>query len=280
MDSYKTSGTSPSVETTPQSLRQLAEEIAKELGKNWHRSTRFDSKRPDNVPYGFCWCGCGQKTTVADRPDKLSGVKTGEPRHYLPGHNGRKGPNQCVHRPDGITEIILEQRKRQSSLSCFVDTADYPLVRNYRWAVYEGGRNNTVYVAASIEGHRVKLHDLILPKVSGKTVDHRDLNGLNNRRLNLRYATGSQQTVNQVRHYKKKKTSQYRGVSFHAATGKWRVQVVDNQKHYSYGLYSTEIEAAQIYNEKATQHFGEFARLNLLPPLKASTKKTIKEEVA
>lgn len=31
------------VETTPQSLRQLAEEIAKELGENWHRSTKFDA---------------------------------------------------------------------------------------------------------------------------------------------------------------------------------------------------------------------------------------------
>lgn len=39
------------------------------------------------VPYGFCYCGCGQKTTIIRHSDAFNGLVGGEPRRYLKGHD-------------------------------------------------------------------------------------------------------------------------------------------------------------------------------------------------
>ena len=39
-----------------------------------------------NTAYGECWCGCGQKTSLAKRTDTKSGHIKGEPLRYLQGH--------------------------------------------------------------------------------------------------------------------------------------------------------------------------------------------------
>lgn len=43
-----------------------------------------------DVPYGFCHCGCGQKTNIAKKPDRRVGVAKGEPYRFLAGHGSRK----------------------------------------------------------------------------------------------------------------------------------------------------------------------------------------------
>lgn len=42
------------------------------------------------IPYGYCHCGCGQKTTVIDRNCAARGLVRGEPRMYLPFHFNRR----------------------------------------------------------------------------------------------------------------------------------------------------------------------------------------------
>ncbi len=44
------------------------------------------------VPYGYCHCGCGQKTKISTRNDTTNGYVKGEPRHYVSGHNARRHP--------------------------------------------------------------------------------------------------------------------------------------------------------------------------------------------
>ena len=42
------------------------------------------------VPYGYCHCGCGQKTTVAAYNWPSRNVVKGEPRLFVHGHNRRR----------------------------------------------------------------------------------------------------------------------------------------------------------------------------------------------
>jgi hypothetical protein len=42
-----------------------------------------------NVPYGYCQCGCGQKTKLAPQSATRSGWIKGEPLRYLLGHSAR-----------------------------------------------------------------------------------------------------------------------------------------------------------------------------------------------
>ncbi len=53
-----------------------------------------------NVPYGFCHCGCGQRTAISDRTERRHGRIKGEPIRYALGHNGRAGTHGRVTADD------------------------------------------------------------------------------------------------------------------------------------------------------------------------------------
>lgn len=46
-----------------------------------------------SVPYGYCHCGCGEKTSIASHSNREFGHIKGEPVRFVVGHNNRK------HRP-------------------------------------------------------------------------------------------------------------------------------------------------------------------------------------
>ena len=48
-----------------------------------------DDTTPDTIPYGYCHCGCGQRTKISPRTDTTWGYVRGEPRRYMVGHNTR-----------------------------------------------------------------------------------------------------------------------------------------------------------------------------------------------
>lgn len=143
-----------------------------------------------------------------------------------------------------------------------VDRGDLDLVEPYNWYAHE--RFYSVYARSSvrISGKRVAvlMHRLILNPPPDVRVDHRDNNGLNNRRANLRLCTQSQNAAN--RHNLTTNTSHYRGVTFHKRVGKWQAAVKVNGRNFYLGLFHDPWDAACAYNRAAQEAFGEFARLN------------------
>jgi hypothetical protein len=134
-----------------------------------------------------------------------------------------------------------------------VDDEDYECLSAFSWHAHIS--NMTVY-ARRREGHggpAFYMHKEILP---GGKIDHRDGNGLNNCRSNLRHATQAQNMQN--RRSKRSSTSRFKGVHFYKARGNWMTTF--NGKFIGY--FPTEREAALAYNELAKQEYGEFARLN------------------
>lgn len=53
------------------------------------------------APYGYCQCGCGQKTRIADKTELKKGVAKGQPFRYLPQHHV---PYQTVE--DGFWKYV------------------------------------------------------------------------------------------------------------------------------------------------------------------------------
>lgn len=45
------------------------------------------------IPYGYCQCGCGQKTKIAPETNRRYGYVKGEPLRYIHGHNSRGATN-------------------------------------------------------------------------------------------------------------------------------------------------------------------------------------------
>ncbi len=78
---------------------------------------------------------------------------------------------------------------------------------------------------------------------------------------NCRWATWEQQMANKGKRCDAQ-TSRYKGVSWCANVGKWRVQIQVNSKHTHVGLFLTEEEAALAYDAAARREHGEFASLN------------------
>lgn len=107
------------------------------------------------------------------------------------------------------------------------------------------------------------LAALIMKPGKGRVVDHINRNPLDNRRENLRLATGSQNMANREGWGK----SLPKGVSHHPARpGKgpecFQARIGVNSRRISLGTYRTPEEAGRAYDKAALQHYGEFAVLN------------------
>lgn len=143
-----------------------------------------------------------------------------------------------------------------------IDDADWPLIASYRWyAAFQDGRWYAVALPLGGNSRRTKIrmHNLIL---GTKPVDHRDGNGLNSRRSNLRRCND---VLNQQNTGSRGGTSQFKGVAWYARYGKWRVAFRWQGRNYFVGYFEDEIEAALAYNRAILPLVGEFARLNIVP---------------
>lgn len=148
-------------------------------------------------------------------------------------------------------------------LKAVVDQVDLGLVSRHKWCASRG--HNTFYALANWtkpDGSRtmVKLHRLIMGAQSGELVDHRDRNGLNNRRSNLRLCSPSQNGGNAGTSRRNK--SGYRGVFWDAQLNRWRAYIEIDRHRRHLGLYDDPWEAAQVYNATARDAWGEFAYQN------------------
>lgn len=145
-----------------------------------------------------------------------------------------------------------------------VDVQDLPLVLRYPWRVIKGASGNH-YVYAKSAGRGLYLHRLIANTPRGFETDHRNGLSLDNRRSNLRIATMSQNSANTGKPRRadgKQHTSRFKGVSWSAERGKWRALITVNGQRRNLGRYTTEEEAAAVYDRAAFQAWGEFAFLN------------------
>ena len=148
-----------------------------------------------------------------------------------------------------------------------VDAADVPLVDGKCWVFRMKGN-----VAYAISRGR-QMHRVIADANSGQEVDHRDGDGLNNRRSNLRIATKSQNGGN--RRKNRGCVTRFKGVRYDrsirtAAKISWQAVIQVNKRRFFLGCFATEEEAALAYDRAAVEHFGEFAKLNF--PLESSNK--------
>lgn len=147
--------------------------------------------------------------------------------------------------------------------SVSVDDEDAHLLEKFPWRIQ---KNKTVnYAVSKLNGKTIYLHHLILPIKKGFLVDHKDTDGLNCQRDNLRYANHSQSGAN-TRQVARTKSG-YKGVSWHKQRQKWQAEIRINGQHISLGLWENKELAALAYNKAAISYFGEFANLNIIEEL-------------
>jgi hypothetical protein len=145
------------------------------------------------------------------------------------------------------------------SLFAYVDDADLALVSGHKW--YPAKCKDTTYAMfRTADAGTVYMHRMISGFPKGMDVDHRDGNGLDNRRSNLRVCTHAKNIANQK--LSRANTSGYKGVSWDKKRGAWEAHIKYDQKKRFLGYFDDKADAARAYNAKAAEVFGEHARLN------------------
>jgi hypothetical protein len=143
----------------------------------------------------------------------------------------------------------------------FVDDEDYDLVSLFNWYPF---KSNTCPLYARTEviisGSRICffMHRFILGLSPVDRVDHRNGNGLDNQRSNIRVCTGLSNAKN--RKLNVDSSTGFKGVTFEF--GKYRAQIHCDKRKFHLGMYDTPEEAALAYDDAARNLHREFARTN------------------
>ncbi len=136
-----------------------------------------------------------------------------------------------------------------------VDDEDFAMLSKYHWYYDIHG-----YARCSTP-HKMYMHRLIMGHPEKLEVDHKDHNKLNNQKSNLRVCTSRQNRFNGSATRSDNKSG-FRGVCWDAPRKKWKVQIVIDGRNRHKGRFASKEEAAQVYNDLAILHYGEFAHLN------------------
>lgn len=159
--------------------------------------------------------------------------------------------------PNSIRLIPLTQGQY-----AIVDAVDYERISQWKWFADYDKTCDIFYAKRRVNvngkiSHR-RMHREVLP-CDAPQIDHRDGNGLNNRRSNLRPCTSAQNTYNTKSRLHGK--SIFKGIS-PLERGRWRATICVSYKKHHLGCYGTQEDAARAYDAAAKKYFGEFARLN------------------
>lgn len=153
---------------------------------------------------------------------------------------------------------VITIKRSNGDIRFIIDDKDLGKVSKYTWWYIEDRKQ--IYSLKHVNGKRVYvwLWRYLLDAPKGLDVDHINRNRLDNRRINLRLCTRSQNLRNQPR--KHNNSSGFKGV--HKHRDKWTACIWSLGKYYYIGQYDNPVDAARAYNEKAKEILGEYAILN------------------
>lgn len=161
-----------------------------------------------------------------------------------------------------MADIPLTQGK-----VAIVDDEDYSELVQYKWCAgcfdgiwYALRYSKEEYEKAGRRSVLVFMHRQIMKAEKGRQIDHKDGNGLNNQKENLRFSTQQQNVFNQKP--TGRGTSKYKGVSWAKTMHRWYAGIKFNGRSKNLGFYNNEVDAAEAYDTAAKELFGEFARTN------------------
>jgi hypothetical protein len=142
----------------------------------------------------------------------------------------------------------------------FVDDSDFPELSKFNWHLARGTRTNYAVrgIRRSGKMKRIYLHRQLLKAPPGIQVDHKDQNGLNCQRENLRLATRNQNGQNTSKLLGR--TSRFKGVS--KSKWGWKSGIRVSGKLFHLGYFRSEIEAAKAYDLASKKYFGQFSAPN------------------
>lgn len=144
-----------------------------------------------------------------------------------------------------------------------VDEADYADLAKHRWYAVRYKKNSVpvTYAARKVRVGEKRtilfMHQAIMNPPDGMLVDHRDSDGLNCQRSNMRIVSHSQNGMNRRRDARN--TSGASGVTLHKGTGKWKASIGINGENKHLGYFNSFEEAVSVRHAAEKEHYREYA---------------------
>jgi hypothetical protein len=144
-----------------------------------------------------------------------------------------------------------------------VDDEDYEYLSGFKWSLHKSPSHPIGYahMITKTTKKRWYMHRLIMvhhgKDISGKLVDHWDLNTLNNQKVNLRPASHCQSQYNKG--IQANNRSGYKGVCRAKGRKAWTVQINKDGKKFFRKTFKSFPDAAQVSLLVRFLAHGEFA---------------------
>lgn len=151
-----------------------------------------------------------------------------------------------------------------------VDDEDFEWLKQWKWQAYKARRGHLWYAKHSINlGNgrfkKVAMQQLITGAVYPNIADHKDHDGLNNQRYNLRVCNYRQNA--QHSRIAAGTATGLKGVRFRKRNSTFEVYITKparkgNSPRIYLGGFKCPTEAGRAYDAAAKKYFGEYAALN------------------
>lgn len=144
----------------------------------------------------------------------------------------------------GFTSVILRDSTGNMAGIMKIDTVDWEMLGRPKVCKSRNG-----YAVTRRDGKVRTIHRLILNVPEEMSTDHKNHDRLDNRRVNIRACTASENMRNRW----------CKGITFDKRKRKWMAQISLNGKHVFLGYFVDPDDAVSARRAAEKDHFGEFA---------------------
>jgi HNH endonuclease len=131
-------------------------------------------------------------------------------------------------------------------------------VLEYTWCASRMSTNRVLYYAqAWVDSAHTYMHRLIMDAPPHLEVDHKNGNGLDNQRKNMRLVTHQQNSFNRNA-LNKNNVSGFQGVHWHTKEQKWRARITIDGKKIELGEFRSYNAAVQARKRAEIKYYGKY----------------------
>ena len=158
-------------------------------------------------------------------------------------------PNEYIIKSDIVYITLYDRYHNPINRKAVIDLEDFHLVKDKRLARSHTKTSERIIVFDKLNNTKKKLHRIIMGEPEGMIVDHKNRNGYDNRKSNLRICTQAENNMN--------KSS--KGFYFHKQNKNYAVEIMKDGIKTTKAGFKTEKEAIKYRTELEQKTFGEFA---------------------